>query len=91
MDDDEADVKFLKILKHLEEHPEDRTADFDQFIRSLVLSPQYHQSLVERAKRNDKATLDLLLSYARDPEPTPGRTFARKILSEAWRDDDKVH
>ena len=89
MDDD--DEKFAKALQHLLDHPEDRTEDIDRFIRGIVLDPRFHQMLVERAKRDDPEILNLLLAHARDPRPRAGRKAARKVLSEAWRDDDAIH
>jgi hypothetical protein len=91
MDDD--DEEFAKLLKHLIDHPEERTAEFDRFVRELLLDPRLHQSLVDRIKRDElePEILNQLLAYARDPNPTPGRTSARKVLSEGWRDDDVIH
>lgn len=90
---DELDEMFAELLQHLIDHPEDRTEEFDRFVRGLLLDPRYYQNLVERLKRDELAPqlLELLLAYARDPHPTERRAFARKALSEGWRTDDPVH
>ena len=87
------DEKFAKLLQHLIDHPEDRTEEFDRFVRGLLLDPNYHQSLVNRIKRDELAPeiMDTLVAHARDPRPTEGRASARKVLSEAWKDDDPIH
>ena len=89
MDDD--DERFADTLQHFIDHPEDRIEDFDRFVQTLLLDPRYYQNLVERVKRDDAATLDMLLPHARDPRQTKGRAFARKVLSEAWKDEDAIH
>ena len=88
--DNEELVKLLEILNRAK--PGDPPGPIDDLIRMGMIQPRYRK-LVDRVKRDELAPdmMNTLLAYARDPDPTPGRTFARKVLSEAWRDDDAIH
>lgn len=47
--------------------------------------PEYSRTLVSLARDGDEATMTMLLSFAREPQPSRLRTWARALLERAGR------